>query len=54
MTRDQERALKDAVEAINPIKARLLDQYNNLMRAGLTRKAQSLDTIIARLEAWQR
>lgn len=46
-------AISRAIDDISPIKSRLFDVYNNLMRAGCTREAASIDAVIGRLEGWQ-
>ncbi len=54
LIRLRKRDAKDrAVEAVNPLKSRLLDVYNDLMRADCVREAESLDKMIAKLESWQ-
>ena len=52
-TSQKTEAIGRAIDDVNPIKSRLFDVYNNLMRAGCAREAASIDAVIGRLEGWQ-
>lgn len=53
MTERKEEVLRHYQCEANPAKERLMDIASRLEEAGLVRQAQSLETIIWRLEAWQ-